>query len=432
MPQSLAQNALIRYIDNLNKDKINKKMNLILILTIISLTITILTCIYFLRYSKSLLQYMNADFAMEFDSSYLPFISIIIPTYNEASVIEDKIKNTLDLNYPSDKIEIILIDSASADKTADIAEGFEKVRVIRQTERHGKSAALFEVFKMVTGDVAVITDADAILDENVLLQALPYLSDNKVGAVTGRQILINPKEAAYQKSEQSYRDFFDIIRLAESRLHSTMIFNGPFMAFKREVLEAPPQNSVADDTEMAFQVIKKGYRTLYVPDALYYENIPLSNMSNMKQKERRAQGLVQSFWRHRDILFNKKYGTFGLKIFPPEFAVHLILPFGLFLSSVLIMILLYIDPESALIVTGIYFGIVVLYAAIIYSDIEKILKKQNNYRNRSNTNIFITFQSFIQLQFALLTGALKLIIFGTTHKWEQISDARTKIEIKDI
>lgn len=404
-------------------------MNILLIITSISVTITVLTCIYFLRYIKSLVKYMKANFDIDLDNSYNPTVSIIIPTYNEAVVIEDKIKNTLDLNYPSEKMEIILIDSASSDGTADIAERFDRVKVIRQTERSGKSGALAEVFKIVTGDVVMITDADALLDENVLINSLPYLANNMVGAVTGRQILINPKEAIYQKSEQSYRDFFDVIRMAESKLHSTMIFNGPFMAFKKEVLEAPPHNSVADDTEMAFQVIKKGYRALYVPEAQFYENIPLSNRSNLKQKERRAQGLVQSFWRHRDLLFNKKYAAFGTKIFPPEFAVHLILPFELLISIILIFMLLYVDPKSAIIITGICLAISVVYAAAIFSKIENVLKDKEKDKKRSRSNIFITIQSFIQLQFALLTGAIKLMVFGTKHKWEQISDARTKIEI---
>jgi len=372
---------------------------------------------------------MNSASDIYLDNSYKPAVSVIIPTYNEAAVIEDKIKNTLDINYPSEKMEIILIDSASSDGTADLAEKINQVKVIRQKKRLGKSSALAEVFKKVTGDVVVITDADALLDENVLIKSLPYLARNDVGAVTGKQILINPKNAIYQKSEQSYRDFFDVIRMAESKLHSTMIFNGPFMAFKKEVLEAPPQNSVADDTEMALQVIKKGFRTLYVPEAQFYENIPLSNRSRLKQKERRAQGLVQSFWRHRDLLFNKKYAAFGTKIFPPEFAVHLILPFELFMSIILTLMLLYIDPKSAIIITGICLAISGVYAAAIFSKVEKVLKDKEKDKKRSRSNIFITIQSFIQLQFALLTGAIKLMVFGTTHKWEQISDARTKIEI---
>lgn len=406
-------------------------MNILLLPLIFSMAVTTLICIYFLRYCKGLIKYINKNFNVSLNPSYQPLISIVIPTYNEASVIEDKIRNTLNLNYPFNKIEIVVIDSASTDGTPDIAERFEQVKVIRQAERKGKSSALAEVFKIVTGKVIVITDADALLDKNVLVNALPYLADISVGAVTGKQILINPYETVYQKSEQSYRDFFDIIRIVESKLDSTMIFNGPFMAFKQEVLEAPPQDSVADDTEMAFQVIKKGFRTLYVPEALFYENIPLSDESRIKQKERRAQGLVQSFWRHRNLLFNKKYGKFASIIFPAEFAVHVVLPFAIFFSLIVVAASFFIDFTSTLIITGVFCAFMAIYAVPVYSAIGKSISSSNKTKSSSINNVIITFQSFMQLQFALFTGALKLMLFGTAHKWEQISDARQKIKVPD-
>ncbi|MCK5342148.1 MAG: glycosyltransferase [Candidatus Heimdallarchaeota archaeon] len=403
-------------------------MNTTLLPLLISLTITTLTSIYFLRYCKELTKHMTTDLNLNTDTSYQPTVSIIIPTYNESLVIENKIKNTLSLNYPLEKTEIIVIDSASTDDTANIAQQYDQIKTIRQNERRGKSAALAEVFEVATGEIVVITDADAILDKDVLNSAMPYLADRKVGAVTGKQVLINPNKTVSQKSEQTYRELFDLIRTAESKLGYTMIFNGPFMAFKQEVLEAPSENSVADDTEMAIKVIEKGYHTLYIPEALFYENIPLSNRSRIKQKERRAQGLVQSFWRHRGMLFNKRYGKFGTTIFPAEFAVHLVLPFALFASVIVTAVSLFIDPASTLIITLAYFTVTAAYAVVVYSDIGKFLSDPTSAKESSRIkNIAITFRSFLQLQFALLTGALKLMIFGSKHKWEQISDVRTKI-----
>lgn len=395
-------------------------MKFVLIPLLLTLTITALISVYFLRYCQKLAKCIDVSLNVSLSPSYQPFVSIIIPTYNEASTIDDKLRNTLALNYPPVKVEIVVIDSASTDGTPDIAERFEGIKVIRQTERLGKSSALAEVFKVVTGEVVVITDADAMLDENVLNKALPYLADKSVGAVTGKQVLVSPDISISQKSEQSYRDFFDAVRTLESRLDSTMIFNGPFMAFKRDVLEAPPSDSVADDTEMALQVIRNGYRALYIHEAIFYENIPLSNKSRIKQKERRAQGLVQSFWRHRDLLFNKNYGKFGAEIFPAEFAVHLMLPFALLLSLISVVIFLYIDVFYTLIITAACFAAVAIYAASVYSKIYRTEAKKTN-------SILITFQSFMQLQLALLSGALRLVIFGTAHKWEQISDARRKM-----
>lgn len=403
-------------------------MDIIQFTLLLVLTITSIISIYFLRYCKELTRYVNLCPSIKSELTFKPYVSLIIPTYNEAVVIEDKIKNTLQLNYPSEKLEIILIDSASTDCTVKIAERFDQIKTIKQTERQGKSAALAEVFKAVSGDVIVITDADALLDKDVLVNAMPYLSDDNVGAVTGKQILVDPNDTTSHKGEQSYRDFFDMIRLAESNMQSTMIFNGPFMAFKKEVLEAPSQNSVADDTEMAIQVIKKGYRTLYIQKAIFYENIPLSNKSRMKQKERRAQGLVQSFWRHRSILFNKKYGEFGTKIFPAEFAVHLILPFSLVVSIIISTLSLYANFVNTIFIILVYLIIVATYAISIYSSIGKFLsdstKPKQEFRIRG---IIITFYSFIQLQFALFTGALKLIVYGSEHKWEQIAEVRIKI-----
>lgn len=399
-------------------------MNLLLIPLFVSLTLTALISVWFLRYFKGLSKYKDAGFNIKIDPSYRPNISIIIPTYNESTSIEKKIKNTFEIDYPRDKVKIFVIDSASTDGTADIAQRFEQIKVIRQEERKGKSSALAEVFKVATGEIIVITDADAMLDNEVLLKSVPYFSDRSVGAVTGKQILINPNETISHQSEQSYREFFDTIRTIESKISSTMVFNGPFMAFRQNVLEAPAQNSVADDTEMAIQVIKKGYRALYIPEAIYYEKIPLSNESRIKQKERRAQGLVQSFWRHRDMLFDKKYGKFGTEVFPAEFAVHLLLPFSLMISIIVFTISLYIDMVSTLFITIIYLFGVGIYAIDVYSDIKKFLNSSD--KDHSIKHTLITFISFIQLQFALLTGAMKMWIFGTSHIWEQISDIREK------
>jgi cellulose synthase/poly-beta-1,6-N-acetylglucosamine synthase-like glycosyltransferase len=361
----------------------------------------------------------------------LPFISVIVPTYNESILISEKIQNTLSVNYPKNKIEVIVIDSASTDGTASIAGKFEDVKVIVQLERKGKSSALAEAFTCVEGEIIVITDADAMLDKDALLITVQYLSDKKVGAVTGKQVLITPSGTQFEEKERSYRDIFDFIRNAESNMHSTMIFNGPLMAFKREILEAPAPNSVADDTEMAILVIKKGYRTLYAPEAIFYENIPLSDKSRLKQKQRRAQGLVQSFWKHKDMLFNSKYGLFGKEIFPAEFAVHIILPFALLISGITVSTGLYVNFWNSLLITIAFLLINAAYAAFVYSHVGSFMgtNKDEGAENKIIQKIGVTTISFLQLQYALLMGSLKLLLFGSHFKWEQIADARYQKDI---
>ena len=406
----------------------------IILLLIFILSITTLVSTYFLHHCKRLLKYVQCDKyekVKRIKEKHL--VSIVIPTYNESFVIKDKIRNTLSLKYQGE-IEIYVIDSASTDGTSDIAAEFEEINVVRQSERRGKSSALAEVFSLVKGDIILITDADAMLDEDVIPIIIEYLSNEYVGAITGKQVLMTPGEHGFEEKERSYRDIFDFIRTAESNMHSTMIFNGPLMAFKKEVLEAPSPDSVADDTEMALLVIKKGYRALYAREAIFYENIPLSDKSRLKQKERRAQGLVQSFWRHRDMIFNNRYGKFGTEIFPAEFAVHIVLPFALLISCFTIMLGLFNDFCSSLIVISAFFLLNLIYAASTYTKISRSMGTGHDEEDKRSPflKIAITATSFLQLQYALLMGSLKLMIIGNDHKWEQISDARYKRDINNI
>ncbi|MBU2617831.1 MAG: glycosyltransferase family 2 protein [Euryarchaeota archaeon] len=375
----------------------------------------------FLRYGRYLARMKEIEFEVDIDSSYEPSISIIIPTYNEELVIEDKLKNTLSLSHPSHKLQIIVIDSASSDRTAEIAKSFSSVEVIRQDKRLGKAIALSEAFDHVTGEVVVITDADSALKKDVLRKALPYLADPNVGAITGRQILVDPAS----RTEQSYRNIFDMLRFAESKMASTPIFNGPFMAFKREVLEPPPPDSIADDTEMAMKVIRRGYRALYVQDAVFYEHAPSTRRSQIKQKERRAQGIVQTFWRNRDMLYNKKYGVFGTTIFPAEFMMHVISPFLLLTSLFTFLVSLALGPLLTLVVLAILALVTLPLAFRIYAEIQShVEEKKSDFGG-----FMLTFLSFVQLQFTILMSAIKLMIFGTQHKWEQISETRVEFKI---
>ena len=407
----------------------------ITLLLILILAITTIICIYFLQHCNELVNYVSVT-GHEYKDTLVenPLVSIVIPTYNESLVIRDKIHNTFSLEYPREKMEIYVIDSASTDGTSDIAAEFKGITVVRQAERHGKSSALAEVFSLVKGDIVLITDADALLDKNVIQVIVKYLSDENVGAITGKQVLVVPGGHGFEEKERSYRDIFDFIRMAESNMHSTMVFNGPLMAFRKEILEAPSPDSVADDTEMALLVIKKGYRTLYAREAIFFENIPLSDRSRLKQKERRAQGLVQSFWRHRDLLFNSKYGKLGTEIFPAEFAVHIVLPFALLISCITVVIGLSVELWPSLLVITVFLLINLIFGALTYTKISKVMGAEQNKDEKVGPfrKIAITAVSFLQLQYSLLMGSLKLLVVGNDHKWEQITDARYKRDINNI
>jgi biofilm PGA synthesis N-glycosyltransferase PgaC len=399
----------------------DRTMNIFLIFFIICLSVLAILTLWFLRYCELLINYKKADPGIKEDADYKPLISIIIPTYNEELMIGNKIKNTFELIYPKDKREVIVVDSASTDNTINIVKSFDSLILITQKERKGKSHALAEAFKQATGELLLITDADAMLNKDVLEKIVPVFADNTLGAATGKLEVLG-KESASKTSEKAYRTFFDILRIFESRIAATMIFNGPLMVFRASIIEPPSENSVADDTEMALQVIRKGYRTMYIPEAIFLERVPSSNKIRLMQKERRAQGLVQSFIRHRDMIFNDKYGMFGKVIFPAEFIVHILLPFALVIAIFSMIPAFLYEPAQTLIIAIAVAAGVMAYAVNIYRKLEGKIETET----KSDLNdIIVTIITFLQLEFALFKGAVKLLLFGSSHKWEQIKEVRS-------
>jgi len=329
---------------------------------------------------------------------FRPSVSIVIPTWNEEDTIEGKLKNTLKLKYPNKKLEIIVIDSGSTDKTRSIVKKFKKIRLIAEKKRMGKANALNRVFKKCKGDIVIMSDSDCRLDENILEKSMPYFSNPKVGALTGRQILLNPDENIATKTESNYRNFYFLIRKAESIIDSTIIFHGEFSAFRKELLENIYSDSVADDTELALRIRKKKYRALMIWEAIYREYAPDKLSERIKQKYRRAQGLIQIMTRFFSTFFlNPSYGYFGMLIFPVEFFMHVISPILLIVAFITLFFL----PLNIFVLIIIGIGISLLI---------------------KRTRIFLL--TFLHSQYSCLKGMFHYLFNGSSHAWEKVHGTR--------
>jgi biofilm PGA synthesis N-glycosyltransferase PgaC len=332
------------------------------------------------------------------DKRFRPKITFIIPTWNEEDTIKGKLENTLALDYPKKKIEIIVFDSGSNDATRNIVSKFKSVRLISERRRCGKASALNKAFRKAHGEIVVVSDSDCRLKRDVLVKSMPYFNDPSVGAVTGREIIINADENAATKTEKSYRGLFYLIRGAESIMRSTYVFDGPFEAFRRKLLGNIDSNCVADDSEIAMNINRKGYRAISVPEATYYEYAPPKISDRTKQKSRRAEGLTQSMLSHISYFFmNRKYGIFGLLIFPAGVFMHIISPF-LLVAAIATLIFI---PLPFLIAVLALFAIVMAVPKTRYSMV-----------------------SFLHSQYSSLLGVIKHAISKPNYSWEKISSTR--------
>jgi poly-beta-1,6-N-acetyl-D-glucosamine synthase len=262
------------------------------------------------------------------DYSFQPFISVVVPTYNEGKVIKARIDNLLSQHYPLDKFEIIIVDSGSKDNTANIGKEYEKrfsnIRVIEEGKRNGKASAINLGSRHARGEIVIVTDANSIFDDNALKEIAPHFSHTEIGGVGGRFVLTNPDNNLVQASA-FYWDIESLMRRGESNFDSACLFHGEINAWRKDIVKADV-NAVTEDLEMAVQIRKKGYKIVYEPEALAYEAGPSSNKEQIIQKKRTTIGTIQCFFKHRKYLWlpHDKYS--GI-IFPLHKLLQIISPF---------------------------------------------------------------------------------------------------------
>lgn len=247
------------------------------------------------------------------DKNYMPGVSILVPTYNESDVIGLKLENLNKIDYPKNLTQIIVVDSDSDDDTVVIVNDFVKhhpetsIKVLMENERKGKSAALNVALKHCEGDVVIVSDADCFWPPDILRKTLPFLSDPRVGAVSGPKILLNPNQSWTTKTEGAYLDSMNLMKLGESKIGSTLFFEGGFSAYKRELLELfDPYNTGSDDCGTIVALAEKNFRAIFVPEARFYTTFPTAWKEKVGLKIRRANQIVRVLWKYIDLLLRRR------------------------------------------------------------------------------------------------------------------------------
>ncbi|MDQ1281404.1 MAG: hypothetical protein QG670_2669 [Thermoproteota archaeon] len=290
------------------------------------------------------------------DSS-LGNVSIIVNTFNEARVISRKIDNIAELDYPKQKMEVLVYDDASVDGTADIAEkSLQKNklfgRVIKNTSRMGLNRSMNAAIVEAKNNLVCITDSDVLLEKDSLKNSVSVLQDFEgAGGVTGHIQPVFEGKGITQESETSYRGFYHKSMLAESALHSAFPGNGPLIVFDKEkVSSSIPTDYGSTDGNIAMNIIKKGLRFIYVPNAMVFEPSAENLGDQRLQKIRRSKRLQQVFLHNRDVSFSQKYGKFGSRIFPLKFLMLSLCP-TLFILGLSVFVVSIILSQNILLYT---------------------------------------------------------------------------------
>jgi cellulose synthase/poly-beta-1,6-N-acetylglucosamine synthase-like glycosyltransferase len=258
----------------------------------------------------------------------LPVVSVIIPAYNEELVIERRLNNILNNGYPKNKMQILVVDSSSTDKTSSIVlEKFQdEVMLLREEYRQGKAHAINSALDKCTGDIVIITDGPALYSTDTIFHIVKCFEDPSVGGVSVLYKIPNESESRSTVYEQTFWSYKDKLRVLEGALCSTSWLSGEACAFRNKTIYEVHEDTLADDSNIALQLISQNYRVVINKNAQFIEKSPSQAKDYFKIKTRRALGGLLETLRFKSLLLNRRYGCFGLIIFPYRFFCQFISP----------------------------------------------------------------------------------------------------------
>ena len=285
--------------------------------------------------------------ASSVDSGYEPFVSVVTPTHNEETIIRKKLDNLLATNYPMQKLELIFVDDSTDSTTSIIRDytlKYPNVRLIAFNSRMGYSPCMFAGVKESKGDIIVLSDAGSFHDGDTISNLVRHFSDSRIGAVTGKDVILNLEEGV-GSSEAFYMRLYNSVRAAETNMDSTFYFKGEASAVRKNLISDLSGVGATFDTATALFIRQKGYKTIFDSEAKFYEYAPLMRNERIKQKTIRAANWMKILLKFRGMAFNRKYGKFGMLTLPANFGMLIVAPVAIFLGSVLWWCLVSLIPS---------------------------------------------------------------------------------------
>lgn len=263
----------------------------------------------------------------------LPPLTLFIAAYNEEDVVDEKMRNCLELDYPADKLRILWVTDGSNDRTNERLSRWRQATVLHRPERQGKTAALNRGMPFVSTPLVVFTDANTRLNREALKEIVHAFADPRVGCVAGeKRIAVQSKDNAASGGEGMYWKYESTLKALDARLYSAVGAAGELFAVRRELFEAMPADTLLDDFILSLRIVMQGHTIAYCAHAYAME----SGSANMREEEKRkvriAAGGLQSIWRLRPLLNPFRYGIFSFQYVSHRVLRWSVTPVLLFLS----------------------------------------------------------------------------------------------------
>lgn len=362
--------------------------------------------LYLLVKVKSL---FSTPFSFKKDA-VLPGITVLVAAYNEEDIIEEKISNTLALNYPKDKVQVIFITDGSTDRTAEKVSAYPEVTLLHSDARAGKMAAIKRAIPFLEMEIVVFTDANTFLNKDALLELVKHYQNPKVGAVAGeKRILVEETADASSAGEGFYWKYESLLKKWDYALYSGVGAAGELFSIRKALYQPVESDTIIDDHMIAMRIAENGHIIAYEPDAYAMETASADVKEELKRKIRIAAGGIQSILR-----LKKAANPFHYPVFTFQYISHRVLRWTI--TPFLLILALILNAWIAYDTRSLFYQ--VLFSLQVFFYLLSLIGLYFENRNIRIKALFIPYY-FCVMNYAVIAGIFRYYQKNQSAAWEK-------------
>ena len=341
---------------------------------------------------------------------YTPYLTVVVAAYNEAYCIEEKIINTLELDYPKDKINYIFITDGSTDETPKIVAKYANIKGMHIDGRSGKIAAVHRAMLEVTSEIVVFTDANTLVNKEALLKICRHYKDQKVGAIAGEKRVLIEASSDATAGEGFYWKYESKLKQWDSELYSVVGAAGELFSVRTNLYQPVESDTILDDFMISMHIALKGFKIVYEPEAYALEKASSDTSEELKRKIRIAAGGVQSTIRLKKLLLPFKNPVLSFQYISHRILRWVVTPY-LMIIAFFINIFLVLQNGFVSVYGGMMFIQMGIYIAAILG---WVLEKRE-----MKVKIFFIPYYFCLMNYAVIIGMFRYLFKEQSVLWEK-------------
>lgn len=350
--------------------------------------------------------------SVEISLDNLPEVTLLIAAYNEQDYVKAKVENTLQLNYPKEKLHQIWVTDGSNDETPERLKAYPEVEVLHKPERSGKIAAMNRGIKFVKTPIVIFSDANTLLGKDSIMKIAQMFANPKTGCVSGEKRIYNADvEAASAAGEGIYWKYESALKKWDAELYSAVGAAGELFAIRTELFNEVEGDTILDDFIISLRVAMKGYKIDYDPEAYAIETASANVKEELKRKIRIAAGGIQSVIRLYPLLNIFKYGMLSF-----QYISHRVLRWTI--TPLALLVVLFFNVILAP-VSNIYFVLLILQLLFYVSALTGWFLENKKLKIKV---FFVPYYFFI-MNYAVFMGFGRYLKKSQSVNWERAKRA---------